>query len=187
MARESADTVQDPEWHADGAGTGEEVDALLGVLGGLPIFGGLTEAELEKVERIVHQRQFSAGEVVIRAWAPRTGFFVVLSGEVDVVRTKEDGTSLAVGRLGEGELLGEFAILDDTPRSTSIVAAGPCELIGFFRPDLMDLIQTDPALGFKVLYRMSQILGRRLGEVIGDLRDLRSQLPNPQERRQVGV
>ena len=187
MAKVAAYKVQDPEWYVEIGDAGEEADPLLAVLGELPIFDELSQGDLAKVERIVHHRRFSAGEAVIRAWAPRTGMFVVLSGEVDVVRHLEDGTSEPIGRLGEGELLGEFAILDDTPRSTSIVAAGPCELVGFFRPDLMDLIQTDPKLGFKILYRMSQILGKRMGEVIGDLRGLRSQLHRAPRRAEVDV
>ena len=166
----------DPEWD-QGAGTGSEGQAgLLDVLGKLPIFEMLTWRELRRVKRIVHRRHFEAGEVVIRPWAPRSGSYAILSGSVDVVRRQEDATPVVVGHVGEGELLGEFAILDDSPRSSSIVAAEPCELIGFFRPDLMDLIQTDPRLGFKILYRLSQIMGKYLRGVVGDLRRARSRL-----------
>ena len=49
-------------------------------------------------------------------------------------------------------------------------------MIGFFRPDLMDLIETDPTLGFKVLHRVSQIMAGRLNEVIESLRKVRTAL-----------
>jgi CRP-like cAMP-binding protein len=136
----------------------------------------LTWRELEKLERIVHRRHFIADEEVLRAWVPRSGLFVVLSGSVDVVRPQEDGSQQVLDNLREGELLGEFAILDDSPRSTSIVAAEPSELVGFFRPDLMDLVQTDPRLGFKILYRVSQIMAKQLRDDIGYLRQIRSSL-----------
>ncbi|MDP6776062.1 MAG: cyclic nucleotide-binding domain-containing protein, partial [Candidatus Latescibacteria bacterium] len=140
------------------------------------VFATLTWRELEKIERIVHRRRFGAGEVVLRAWVPRSGFFVVVSGSVNVVRRADDGSDIVVGELGEGELLGEFALLDDTPRSTSIVAAEKSELVGFFRPDLMDLVATDPRLGFKVLYRLSQAIAGQFRSDIERLRRVRREL-----------
>lgn len=167
--------VPDPEWaptHEPGV---DPEDGLYETLTSLPIFDTLDVSEIREVERIVHRRQFLKGEMVIRAWIPRTGLFVVLSGSVDVVRQSGDET-MTIGTLEAGELLGEFAILDDSPRSTHIVAAEPSQLIGFFRPDLMDLVETNPACGFKILYRMSQIMSSRLYHIVDDLRRLRASL-----------
>ena len=173
--------VPDPEWvtlFEPGQGESEELTALLGRL---PVFDNLTNRELRRVERIVHRRRFASGEMVIQAWVPRSGLFVVESGTVNVVRQLSSGESVVIGSLGAGELLGEFAILDDSPRSTSIVAAEPSNMIGFFRPDLMDLIETDPRLGFKILYRVSQIMSTRLNEVVEGLRRVRSSMAPPKE------
>lgn len=114
--------------------------------------------------------------MVIQAWVPRSGLFVVETGSVNVVRQVASGERVVVGSLGPGELLGEFAILDDSPRTTSIIAVEPSDMIGFFRPDLMDLIETDPTLGFKILYRVSQIMSHRLSEVVERLRRVRGSL-----------
>ncbi|MDP6041167.1 MAG: cyclic nucleotide-binding domain-containing protein, partial [Candidatus Latescibacteria bacterium] len=84
-----------------------------------------------------------------------------------------EGNRLVLDTLGDGELLGEFALLDDSPRSTSIIAAEPSDLIGFFRSDLVDLIQTQPKMGFKILYRLAQIMAHRMQDVMVDLRDVR--------------
>ena len=72
--------------------------------------------------------------------------------------------------------MGEFALLDDSPRSTSIVAAEQSELIGFFRSDLVDLIQTEPQMGFKILYRLAQVMSKRMQVVMQSLRNLREAL-----------
>lgn len=169
-------SVEDPEWSLGSRARLGDRSVLLELLGDLPVFETLTWRELEKIERIVHRRSFGAGEVVLRAWVPRSGFFVVVSGSVNVVRLANDGSDLVVGTLGEGELLGEFALLDDTPRSTSIVAAESSELVGFFRPDLMDLVATDPKLGFKVLYRLSQAIASQFRSDIERLRRVRCEL-----------
>lgn len=167
---------EDPEWSFSSGHQKEGRTAFLKILADLPMFETMSWRELEKLERIVHRRHFFTGEVVLRAWVPRSGLFVIRSGSVHVVRHLEDGASMVVGTLGKGEPLGEFSILDDSPRSTSIVAVEPSDLVGFFRSDLMDLMQTDPRLGFKILYRLSQILWANLRDDIKHLRRIRSEL-----------
>jgi CRP-like cAMP-binding protein len=168
--------VVDPEWTSLFKPNQGEKDDLSAVLGRQHVFDNLTSRELERVERIVHQRRFVTDEIVIQAWVPRSGLFVVETGGVNVVRQLSSGERVVIGSLGAGELLGEFAILDNSPRSTSIVAAEPSDMIGFFRPDLMDLIETDPKLGFKILYRISQIMTNRLNEMVEGLRRVRGTL-----------
>ena len=173
--------VADPEWTALYESNEGQSEELVSMLGRQPVFDNLTNRELKRVERIVHRRRFMTGEVVIQAWVPRSGLFVVENGSVNVVRQLSLGEEMVIGSLGAGELLGEFAILDDSPRSTSIVAAEPSDMIGFFRPDLMDLIETDPTLGFKILYRVSQIMSGRLFEVVETLRRVRGTLHPPEK------
>ena len=167
---------EDPEWHPAIGRRKESGEVLLEVLGELSIFDMLTWQELSRLARIVHKRHFVSGEEVLRPGVPRSGVFIIQSGSVDVVRTRENGSSVVVGNLGPGELLGEFSLVDDSPRSTSIVAAESSGLVGFFRPDLMDLVQTDPQLGFKIFYRVSQILTSHLREDIERLRRVRAAL-----------
>ncbi len=167
--------LPDPEWGSTFEPGVDKENELFDILARMPIFDTLNAAEIREVERIVHRRNFVKGEMVIRAWIPRSGLFVVLSGSVDVVH-QSGSEMMVIGTLEAGELLGEFAVLDDSPRSTHIVAAEASELIGFFRPDLMDLMETNPTCGFKILYRMSQIMSSRLVRVVDDLRRLRATL-----------
>ena len=163
---------EDPEWGSLGQ-HGNKQENLLDILGRLAVFDTLTWQELSTIERIVHRRHFVTGEMVIQALTPRSGLFAVVSGSVHVVRHLAEGGRQVLDTLGDGELLGEFALLDDSPRSTSIIAAEPSDLIGFFRSDLVDLIQTQPRMGFKILHRLAQVMAHRLQYVMGDLRDVR--------------
>ena len=172
--------LEDPEW-AGMSQRGKEQENLLGILGRLAVFDTLTWQELGTVENIVHRRRFITGEMIIPAFTPRSGLFAVVSGSVHVVRHLSDGGRMVLDTLGEGELLGEFALLDDSPRSTSIVAAEPSDLIGFFRSDLVDLMQTQPKMGFKILYRLAQIMSHRMQYVMGDLRNIRLTLMDLEE------
>jgi len=182
MSRRRIDEIIDPEC----ANLFQrEVDGERGVeeeLREVPIFGLLSRKERQMLARIVHLRRYAAGETVIHWGVPQSGFYLIRSGKVEIVRLDLDGNGEVVDSLGPGELIGEFALLDDTPRSSSIVAAEPSELIGFFKPDLMGILSTTPAMGCKILLRLAEEMGRSLKRDYEKLR--RSGYPFPEEREQ---
>ena len=148
--------VIDPEWDNVFRKTDEVEEPLVEVLGHIPIFSLLSPRELQRIARAVHVRRYDPGEVVVRRGVAQSGFYMVHSGSVDIVRLGRSGKSEVVGTLYPPELLGEFSLLDDSPRSSSIVAAEDNELIGFFKPDLMDILVTRPQMGCKILLRLAE-------------------------------
>ena len=164
----------DPEW--GGFDQGQKTLSVSDLLGDLPLFELLTKNDLLKLERIVHVRMFTTGEIVIRANAPRLGLYVIQAGSAQVVRRNPDGTSRSIGKIGTGELIGEFSLLDSSPRTSGIVALEPSTLIGFFQPDLMAVIDTDPQIGFKILHRLTQMMAEQHRRDMSQLRQLRKEL-----------
>ncbi|MFH1574128.1 MAG: cyclic nucleotide-binding domain-containing protein [Acidobacteriota bacterium] len=160
----------DPEWANVFHEPASETYLVEEVLHSVPIFSLLSLNELELLARVVHLRRFSTGETVIRRGMPQSGFYLIQSGSVEIVRDEADGDREVVDILGPGALLGEFALLDDTPRSSSILAAEASELIGFFKPDLMDILDTHPVMGCKILLRLAEEMARSLRQDYGRLR-----------------
>ena len=148
----------DPEWDNVFRYVEEEATSVIDVLLKVPIFSLLTSRELQRVAQAMHLRKYAQGECVIRSGASQSGFYVIVEGAVDVVSR----TGGVVGTLHSPELIGEFALLEDSPRSSSLIAAEPSELIGFFKPDLMDILVTNPELGCKILLRMSEEMTQSL-------------------------
>ena len=132
------------------------------ILSRIPVFSTLSPRERWILARIVHPRRFVAGEVIIRRGAEQSGFYLIRSGSVEILRPDAEGTPQVVGTLGPDQLLGEFALIDGTPRTSTVVAAECSELIGFFKPDLMDIMVTNPDLGCKILLNLAQQLGHTL-------------------------
>ena len=87
------------------------------------------EVSLDKGEAL-----FDAGEV-------GDSMFVIVSGEVEIVRG-----GAVIARLGEGECVGEMAALDWEPRSATVRAAADTHLVRLERNDLMDLLTDYPEL-----------------------------------------
>ncbi|MCD6335437.1 MAG: cyclic nucleotide-binding domain-containing protein [Candidatus Latescibacteria bacterium] len=140
----------------------EAEKSLSDILKSIPIFSGLSGSELKKVEQIVHLRNYRDQEVIFRQNEPGVGMYVIRSGEVDIVYDWGKPSARTLAHLETGDFFGEMALLDETPRSASAVAMEPSELIGFFRPDLLDLIERNPRLGVKIILPLSKLLGERL-------------------------
>jgi CRP-like cAMP-binding protein len=153
---------EDPEWTNLFRQEAQAQPPLEAILAGVPVFSTLTPRELWTLARIVHPRRFAAGETIIRRGHEQSGFYLIRSGSVRILRPDAAGEEHLVDILGPGELLGEFALVDGSPRTSSVVAAERSELIGFFKPDLMDLMITDPGLGCKILLNLAEQMGRTL-------------------------
>jgi CRP/FNR family cyclic AMP-dependent transcriptional regulator len=172
-------SAKDFEW--DMLKQDQQIHSVVDLLGELPLFELLTLSELSKLEDIVHIRTFGPGETIIRAQAPRLGMYAIQSGSVHVVRRGADHAPTILGTLHPGELIGEFSLLDSSPRSSGIVAAEYSTLVGFFQPDLMSLIDTDPNIGFKILMPLTQMMAEQHRRDMYNLRQLRRQLYEHQQ------
>ena len=125
------------------------------------IFSELLESELVELLHLLHERTFSAGEVIFTAGEPGLGLYVIFKGEVEIGHSEKNGKN-RVARLGPGEVFGEVSFLDGSGRSASAIALVRTELIGFYRTELMDLLERRPALASKILFALARQLGMRM-------------------------
>ncbi len=143
------------------------------VLKRVPIFSGLSRRQLGAVERILHRRHYRADEVVFRQGDPGVGMYFVISGTVLIV---QDPGAQELARLHEGEFFGEIALLNETPRSATAMAATDSTLFGFFQPDLISMLERHPRIGVVVLRGLAEIAGERLVRTEHVLRELQHEL-----------
>ena len=143
----------------------------------VPLFADLNASEMREFVRISHSRTYRPGEVIFFEGEPGVGMYVIRKGEVEIRKAGgEAGEELVLARLKDGDFFGELALLDDSPRSASAVAATPTELIGIFRPDLLGLLERKPRLGIKVLLKLADMIGKRLKATNTELQKLRDRL-----------
>jgi len=89
------------------------------------------------------------------------GMYIIKSGAVKII-TQVNDTEEELAQLGVGDLFGELALLDESPRSATAVAIEKTELIAIFRPDFFDLMTRDTQLGLKIALKLAQMIGTRL-------------------------
>lgn len=137
----------------------KEPEKVRNILKKLPVFEDLNNRDLNAIERILHQREYREDEAIFLQGDPGLGMYIVESGTVAIV-CEPDKHVLA--ELHNGEFFGEIALLDESPRTATAIAKTECRMLCFFQPDLFDLIDRNPRLGVKVLFRLARTISERL-------------------------
>jgi CRP-like cAMP-binding protein len=116
------------------------------LLAGCPLFKGIDADGLAKLAALATSVDFPAGHVIARQGEIGTGFFVIVSGGVRVVR---DGT--VVAHLGPGEFFGELSVLDRMPRNATVSAEAPTSCLALASWDFENVLLAEPALTLAIL------------------------------------
>jgi CRP-like cAMP-binding protein len=135
----------------------------------IPVFQELTPRELKTIRRILHQREYKQAEVVFAEGDIGLGMYIIEKGIVQIACKNEHHI---LAELVEGDFFGELALLDDAPRSASAVAKTPATVLCFFKPELLDLIERNPKLGSKILFRLAWTIGERLKSTNDQVKEL---------------
>ena len=128
----------------------------------VPIFSELSPRELRQIVRIAHHREYAPDESIVREGQPSAGMYIILKGEVRITRRSAQGVKIELATMEEGDFFGDVGLLDSAPRTATVTAITPCHMLGFFRPELFDLIESDPRLACKILLKLAQIVAARL-------------------------
>jgi len=118
---------------------GSHVDSA--ALENIPVFADLTDEERADVAACLSDVSVDTGAMVTVQGDNAWQFFVIQSGEAEVVRDGE-----AVRTLGPGDVLGEIGLLATGTRTASVVATSPMRLGAMFLRDFKKLESRVPAL-----------------------------------------
>jgi CRP-like cAMP-binding protein len=157
---------------------GPAVTDSLGMLRAIPLFRDLKDAELTKVSKLLHQREYAADEVVFREGQTGAGMYIIQQGAVDIVLRLADGSEQCVVSLKDRQFFGELALLESTPRTATCVVRKPSVLLGLFQPDLEQLLERNAQLGARVVWNLARMTGLRLRE-LSDLMRARAEATPP--------
>ena len=147
-------------------------ESLAEILQNVPLFSALTPKELRVLEGLVHIRSYQPGEAVFVESEPGAGMYVIKSGRVDIMLKQRSENPLVLAELETGDFFGEMALLGDSARSATAIARERSELIGFFHPDLEELMRLHPVTGAKVAFGLAQTLAERLRYTNSQLREV---------------
>ncbi|MGI9647251.1 MAG: cyclic nucleotide-binding domain-containing protein [Acidimicrobiia bacterium] len=128
-------------------------DGKIELLKEVPLFANLDRHELEEIGRHADEVSVAEGTVVVTQDASGNSFYVIVEGTADVMR---DGRKLA--ELSDGDFLGEMALLEDLPRSATVVTTSPTRLLEMHRRDFSSVLDSAPHLARKMLATLAHRL-----------------------------
>jgi signal transduction histidine kinase len=116
----------------------------------LPFFADLTLTDVAQLCRSSRRVHAEPGDVVIEEGTPGDSLYVVLSGELEI--TKRDGErEVVLATRKTGEAVGEMSLLEHTPRSASVRALQPSELLEISPDAFRTVLETNPSTAMTVL------------------------------------
>ncbi|HKX25136.1 MAG TPA: cyclic nucleotide-binding domain-containing protein, partial [Actinomycetota bacterium] len=123
----------------------------------VPLFSSLTDEQLYPVARLMSERWIDDGEYLCRQGDRGSELYLVLDGEVEVIK-ESDGASSIVSVAGAGEALGDLAVLTDLPRAASLRARGLVKLLVMRGEHFRSLLREHPDLSLSV----TRVIAERL-------------------------
>jgi CRP-like cAMP-binding protein len=126
------------------------------VLAKVTLFSGMKASDLERIASLAQSHVFQAGETIIREGDRDGRLFVVVSGEVEVIKGLGKKNERYVRTLGPLSYFGEMALIDDLVRSASVVAKGETGVLILDQWSLHQDIERYPAMAFELMRMLSQ-------------------------------
>ncbi len=126
------------------------------ILRSTALCGGLPDTALRAIAEVAEERTFDEGEPLCVEGELGTDMFLVVAGRVEVRvlgttpprRAQGEALGRLVATLGPGQSVGEMSVLDDEPRSATVVAGARVEALTIHKEDLRDAIALCPDLAF---------------------------------------
>jgi CRP/FNR family cyclic AMP-dependent transcriptional regulator len=135
------------------------------------LFGALSDEVLDHLARTLRPLRFSAGDTIFREGDSAHEMYVVLEGEVEVVKRSRKARDHRVAMLGPTDCFGEMSIIDVQPRSATVRALAPCRLLRITSEDFDRLYRHDLKSYAIVTLNIARDLSRRLRVADGILAD----------------
>ncbi len=131
-------------------------ERIVELLSNVPLFKDLKRRQLASLARIFVERQCAAGEIIVPQGRDGYGFFVVASGAAKAVRQRSDGSETVVNTFGPSDFFGELALLDDGPRTATVVATEPTVCLILPRVNFLGALRRDGDMAVGILVELAK-------------------------------
>lgn len=145
-----------------------QTDQTSRALMAVPLFTQLPSQVVAATAQKVHRRRYGAGEVIFHDGDPGRSLCVIESGRVKIVSVSEQGQEVLLAVMGPGDFFGELALFDDMPRSATVLAMEPAQLLTLDREDFFAILDRFPTVA-RLMFSVLAGLIRRLTGEVGDL------------------
>ncbi len=123
----------------------------------VPLFQGLKDRQLLRLADRMVERNYAAGDVIVKQGQGGEGFYVLISGKAEATRERSDGEKVQVNSFGPTDYFGELALLDeDGIRTATIRSVEPTTCLVLTRWDFLATLRQDADMAVEILQEMAR-------------------------------
>ncbi len=126
----------------------------------VPFFRSLQDADIHTIQNTCREDRFAAGEVIFHEGDTGHDLFIICEGSVEIWKSYGEETADLLSVYGPGQIFGELALIDDSPRSATVVARQPCLLLSINRSSF-DRITGNNPFSRSIMLSLSTMIRRR--------------------------
>ena len=138
------------------------------ILAHVPLFSGLSGAEIQLVLNHSTKKTVAKNTIVISEGDQSASLYVIITGKVKVFLQDGEGKEVVLNYQGPGEYFGELALLDNAPRSASVMAVQKSTFLVVSKQEFKQMLSSHPDIAFALIKGLVVRL-RLLTENVKDL------------------
>ncbi|MBN1580467.1 MAG: Crp/Fnr family transcriptional regulator [Anaerolineae bacterium] len=128
----------------------------------VPLFASLKERQLKLLAGRMVTRSYDVGQDIVTQNKGGIGLFIIVSGAADVIRVNSDGTKAMVNEFGPTDFFGELALLDEEPRTASVVPTKKTECLVLSQWEFLGALRQDAEMSIVILQELAKRFRRAL-------------------------
>ncbi len=121
------------------------------LLASVALFQNLDKKDVRSLARLVRDRNYAAGQVIVQEGQPGLGLFVIAEGHAQVVQG-----SRVLRELSTGDFFGEMSLLDDLPRTADVRATAPTRCVTLAKWEFLGELEAHPKMALPLLPMLSR-------------------------------
>jgi CRP-like cAMP-binding protein len=132
----------------------------------IPLFHGLKDKQLKQLANRFVPRSYEAGRNIVTQGKGGEGMFVMISGRAEAIVESSDGTKTRVNEFAPSDFFGEVAMLDDGPRTASVITTEATECLVLTRSDFIALMKNDAEMATEIAVALAHRLRRAVSTMM---------------------
>jgi CRP-like cAMP-binding protein len=120
------------------------------------LFKSVELSELEALARMMEEKSYPVGTVLFEKDQPGDSMYLIRGGRVRIFLRDAQGNEITFRHFGPGQIVGEFALIDEKPRSASADVAETLDAMILSRDNFLKLLKERPLLGVEMMRSLAE-------------------------------
>lgn len=147
--------------------------AIVELLSETEMFRRLSKDDLAELATMLVTNNYDAGKEIFREGDPGGNLYIISSGSVEVQKLRSHSSGrVVIARFERTGVIGEMSLVDNMPRSATVVAVTPTVVYEFSRKAFNEMLETQKNLSIEVLKGLANLLSVRLRNTSGWFADV---------------